>query len=491
MLEANLLFNSRININIGEPFDINKSINSRYNLIKKLPFIKQERKDNLILNTYRQDLTHKIAERVYNNLTINIEHLFAFYLYESKKERIDVHNLKKFIVRAILLLFVNPKNHLDDKLTTDAALVIFVPKKYKPFELIVDLGKQLSILIESKDDFIINQKELNKSADFYDAPIKSPFRVIYNEFLSMSKIIGSVRDLLHENFVENYQNFPQEIVNLDKEIFDKNYQKYYEKGVSTKYEYGLPFLLKSKKAKKKVCLLFSHGYLACPQEIAEIAQALNQNSDIAIYAVRLAGHGTHPKNIKDVGWKDWLQSYWNGVAATLNEYDHLFFGGFSTGGLLSLICASELNERISGVFAINPPISLNDIRSHLVPAVNVWNDMLSAFNLSNFKYEYIENEPIYPETNYDHNYFQGVEELGKLIKITKKRLNKITIPTMLINSTKDLIVNPNSSQYVYDNLCTENKKLHTIDTDEHIIVRGQHKDEVTALIDNFIKDIIA
>ena len=487
MLEANLLFNSSISINIGEPLDINKKIKEKSFLLNKIPFLNDKRKENLVLKMCRQKLTYEMAVKIYNNLTVNIEHLFAFYLYETNSKEITVYKLKRFIVRAILFLLKNSKNNLGNKLTSKEILTLFVPRKYLPFELIVELGKQQGILTEDGKKFLINLEALNKPIDFYNAPIKAPFKVIYNEFLSMTKIIYPLRNILQENAKEVDQSFAEEIIKLDEKAYYKDFQDYYD-DKSSKYEYGSPFFLKSKSV--KVGVVFSHGYLACPREIKDVAEPLNINNDIAVYGVRLAGHGTAPRNIKDITWKDWLQSYWNGVAATLNEYDYLFLGGFSTGGLLSLICASELGERVAGTFAINPPINLQDVRSQLVPVVNVWNDVLNKFKLNSLKYEYIENNPTYSDTNYTHNYLKGVGELSTLIKVAKKRLNKVTMPTLVINSSNDSIVNPVSSQYIYDKIQSEDKQLYTVDTQEHVIVRGKYQPEVTKTIVNFINKTI-
>ena len=83
-----------------------------------------------------------------------------------------------------------------------------------------------------------------------------------------------------------------------------------------------------------------HGYKSAPKEVEELAKFLN-GSGIKTYSVRLKGHGTAPIDIKNYSWFDWYESMQRGYCALSNICSQVAIVGFSTGGLFSLLSASQ------------------------------------------------------------------------------------------------------------------------------------------------------
>ena len=169
--------------------------------------------------------------------------------------------------------------------------------------------------------------------------------------------------------------------------------------------------------------------------------------------------------------------------------EKLFLCGFSTGGLLSLLKASNCRD-IDGLICINAALSLQDIRvRYVVPTINVLNNFLSLFHADMSSYE---SQPEHPEINYAKHYLTSIEELKKLIDITKERLLHVTTPALIIQADSDPIVNPKSAQMILDAVNSEHKTLFMVESDKPVVVLQEGiKEKIADKIVQFIKHIKA
>jgi esterase/lipase len=92
-----------------------------------------------------------------------------------------------------------------------------------------------------------------------------------------------------------------------------------------------------------------------------------------------------------------------------------------------------------------------------------------------------------PDINYSRNYLKGVNELAKLIEKTKAILGEINIPTLVIQSRNDPVVNPNSGNIIFDKIASDKKEIFTPDIARHTIITGEDKFLVFEKIADFIK----
>ena len=162
---------------------------------------------------------------------------------------------------------------------------------------------------------------------------------------------------------------------------------------------------------------------------------------------------------------------------------------YQKNGKLLLRAANCQSSKIASVVSINSAIKLQDIRARFVPAINVWNELLDKFKINKGKFEYIDDTPEYPKFNYHRNYLKGVEELGKLMEKCNKDLDKITKPTLIIQSKQDPIVNPKSGKIIFDKIRSVEKSLFEPDLKSHVIINGDFKDRIFVKIADFLQKI--
>jgi esterase/lipase len=307
-----------------------------------------------------------------------------------------------------------------------------------------------------------------------------------NEFsivTEANKIVNSISKLSEKNIKHN---IAWQIIGKNLKEYDNDYDRFYDKNLSKSRSKASPIFLDNKNS--NVGILLCHGYGSSPREVKYLAKYLH-NKGYKIYAPRLKGHATSPENIKYVTWQDWYDSVLSGFNILNNCCDKIIPIGFSTGALLSILLASKKikNPKITSLISISAALKLKDVKSILVPGVNIWNDILDKFKIEKGKLEYVINNSENPHINYKHNYLKGVEELGNLMSEVRKNLTKIKIPTLIIHSKDDPIVCHTSSEIIYDKISSEDKELFTINANKHVVITNENfRDDVFKKISNFL-----
>ena len=109
---------------------------------------------------------------------------------------------------------------------------------------------------------------------------------------------------------------------------------------------------------KTGCLLV-HGWTGAPQEVRWLGQHLAAQG-YTVHGVRLAGHGTTPRDMGRTHWRDWYASLLDGYYLLRQTCERVFALGLSMGAALSLLLAA--NEDLNGVVAMASPYRLSTLQ---------------------------------------------------------------------------------------------------------------------------------
>ena len=492
-VESQLLLNADIHITVGHSIDI-----YRYTqfLSKALGFIplSENKKIKFIISVLYKKLTQKYMWEIYRQVTINIDHLFAYYLFNSPTDVLNLDHLKYFLLKGSFYIRSHSQFNYH-KSISPALEKILTQESYYPFENILNFAIKSKVLLKpskeilgkeqngnKENELIINRELLSTNSDFHSIRLENTLKVIYNEIKPLKRLNRVLKKYHHFPLRHLKKNLSQNILNLDLNEQKKDYEKYYDADFSKPINVGRPFYLKKKRAKLGVVL--SHGYKSAPLEIAELARHLYKKN-ISVYGVRLKGHGTHPINIKDTTWQDWYSSYCRGLAAIRCDFSKVIVGGFSTGGTLALLAAACNPSLVDGVLSINSPLKLQDVKSKLSHAVNAWNELLGWASIEKGRWEYVDDTPEQPNINYSRNYLKGVSELEKLMRVCRDNLNHITAPTLIIQAENDPTVNPESADIIYKGVNAP-KQLVKLPLDNHVIVLGEGRERVFKIVEDFV-----
>jgi len=131
-------------------------------------------------------------------------------------------------------------------------------------------------------------------------------------------------------------------------------------------------------------------------------------------------------------------------------------------------------------------MKLQDLGSWFVPAIDAWNVIIKKINLAPIAKEFIENQPENPHINYHRNPIAGIHQLEKLMEQLESKLKTIKVPTLVVQSRKDPVVNPKGTFSLFEKLAAEPKEYYIFDVDRHGILIGKDINRIYLAIDNFI-----
>lgn len=495
-IEGNLLLGADININFGDPVDLGEYIKSARSLIYQIPIIKNETKANFILRYFKSRLTNDFMSKIYSDIQVNLDHLFSAALGYLEESEIEVNQLKRIIYLSGVMIQKCGKYRLNQSVFEENLMRLFLDEPHHEFDGVLELAKKQGIIEEIPGDKIrIKKALLAKQYDFHEIRLENSLSVIANEFA----LLDTASDIVRKNSKIPDDKLRQKVFHAiharDLEIFESDYQIYYDEKFSKEKSVGAPFFLDSiaraSSRVRRVGVVVCHGYKSAPKEVEALAHFLN-GFGFKVYGVRLKGHGTAPINMKDVNVEDWYLSMQRGYAALQNISAKIVIAGFSTGGLLSLISAARKKtnaKKLSGIVSINAALKLRDIKARMVPGINIWNEMLEKLHIEKGRFEYVDDVPENPHINYSRNYLKGVEQLENLMHLCEKNLSKVTVPTLVIQGDKDTVVNPISGKIIYEKISSKDKILSELDFSNHVIVNGERKEEVFQVIKEFFTQI--
>jgi len=460
-IESNLLLNSQIHIHFSSPIDVkNFLLKTKRELQKQNMYFD----DSVIIDKGRVSLTNLMMNEVYKNTLITFDHIFALcleyledltftirelkariYLIARELKTLDTYNLSK-VLGAHLYKLLNDEPH-------------------KLFDDIFSFSLEQNILqAVDRKSYKVNIDNFKNEHTFHTIRLKNTLRVLVNETIILHELHTTVKYQVQKSTYTVNKEIFYIIYNRDKKEFKYDYNKFYSVLDSKPQEVGKPFVLFDER--NTIGCVISHGYKSAPKEIESLAKHLFKHG-INIYAVRLKGHGTMPEDLRDTTYHQWYDSFDVGYSALSNVCEKLFVCGFSTGGLLALLKASNVKNNIDGIICISSALSLQDIRvKYIVPTINLLNNFLSLFNADIDTYE---SEPEHPEINYKMHYLTSVGELKDLIDLVNERLEYITEPTLIIQADKDPVVNPKSADIIYDTIASAHKEKYIVHSDKHVI----------------------
>ena len=229
--------------------------------------------------------------------------------------------------------------------------------------------------------------------------------------------------------------------------------------------------------------LLVHGFCAAPDELETLRVFLEERM-ISSFSVQVAGHGTTPEDLKQTTWKEWYSSVEDGLALVKSwNPKYLFVAGISMGGALSTLLTS-LNTGIDGLVLIAPALKITGVLPMLVPILKY------VMKDREVDVEKVQERYDVKRTKYAREPVSAYHELFKLQKHARKNMNKVTIPTIIIQGTADKTISPENGQWAYDGISSTDKQLFMIEGGEHVISCHFTRKDAYPHIEKFVSRII-
>lgn len=231
---------------------------------------------------------------------------------------------------------------------------------------------------------------------------------------------------------------------------------------------GEPFLLLPEPAGGRLGILLVHGFTASPAEMRPLADRL-AGLGYPCLAVRLKGHGTSPWDLLERRWEEWLTSVREGYEVLTGLAERVCVVGFSAGGALALCLASSSPPGLAGVVSVCTPLLWNNRSMSVVPMVHGANRLIRHF-ASGGVMPFHRAPAEHPQINYLRKPVEALYELQKLVGEMSENLARVQCPALVLQSTGDPAVDPESAGLIYQGLGSTWKTLVLVPSSRHGIL---------------------
>lgn len=428
-------------------------------------------------------LTKGYMEAIYGLTTVNHDHLFASLLRAIPFREFAEDDFRR---RVFLLIQKMGESGLFRHQSMESGqIALLTDDRYHKCREFLALALETGVLRRKGSLLVKDPAKFSSSFDLHRARLDNPIGVVANEVLPLVRLQRLVRVMawLPPQVVRYLAG--RHLLRQAEREFDADYNAFFRTGESKGREVGRPILIRGSKRELGVVLV--HGFLAAPRELKGLAEYLGRQG-LWVYVTRLKGHGTSPEDLARCSSSDWRESVDVGVAALELACNRVVVGGFSFGGGLALECAARLG-RVAGVFAVCPPMRLQDISSRFAPTVLAWNRLMDFLNYRTRKKEYVEIFPEHPEINYHRLPVAALVEMGAFMKELEPKLPAISAPVLIAQAQGDPVVDPAGSKLLYDRLGSGQKSYRLFERHNHGILQGEGADKVYAVIGEFIEKL--
>lgn len=232
------------------------------------------------------------------------------------------------------------------------------------------------------------------------------------------------------------------------------------------------------------CLLI-HGLTGTPKEMRWMGEFL-AGKGYTVLGIRLPGHATRLEDLRHVSWQDWLAVMEDSWAILQGECQKIFLIGFSLGGSLSLLLASQ--KPVAGIISLSNPYYLPQPKLHrwlkilqfILPNIPVF-----AIGQSNWIDKEAERTHFcYPRTP-THAVVEVIDLLGEM----RLALPQVKTPTLLIHSRNDRILPQHNLTNIYEQLGSENKQILWVENSSHNLPRDAERFRIFQAAHEFIQSV--
>ena len=487
MTEGTMLLSGvDLDIRFGEPIKIDeclscrsieRGIGSKHRLQFDDPLPHQR-----LMHKEALKIMQRYMAAIYSMTSVNHDHLFASLLRFSPHKKFEEHALRRKLflltgaVREVKNLYLH-QNLQDDQVH------LLTDDRYGRVSDFLSVAIEKGILKREGRYLIKDRSKFSSPYDFHRARIDNPVEVMANAVEPLTALQRIVR---RTAWLPDFWVRHKVAATLQRRAyreFDEDYRQFFVEGESKKKEVGSPFLIRGRFRRMGVVLV--HGYMAAPLEMKELAEYLARKG-LWVYVPRVKGHGTSPDDLAQTRYPAWVETVDCAYALMRSLCRRVVVGGFSNGAGLTLDLAARVSD-MAGVFAVSPPLRLQDFSTRLVPAVDVWNRLMKKVRLGDAQVEFVENHPENPHINYLRNPIVGVRELERFMGALEPKLGAIKVPALVIQGQGDPVVNPKGSVRVFQRLGSEDKTYVLFSFNRHGIVRGEGAERVHRAVWEFIE----
>ena len=229
-----------------------------------------------------------------------------------------------------------------------------------------------------------------------------------------------------------------------------------------------------------VGVLLIHGFTGSPPEMRLIGDYLHQRG-LTVSGPLLPGHGTTAEDMNRSRWTEWTGHVERALADLQARCERVFAGGLSMGSVLTLYLAAHHPE-LAGAIAYSPAVWPADRLLYLTPALKY----LIRQQPKSGDSDLVDPEADLQLWSYEDNPAFAAHEFLKLLRRVRRRLPRVTCPLLVIHSTGDTAIDPDSARRTCERVGSADKELVTLHHSGHCLTVDSEWEAVATKTYEFI-----
>ena len=225
-------------------------------------------------------------------------------------------------------------------------------------------------------------------------------------------------------------------------------------------------------------VLLLHGFTGNSADVRMLGRFL-QKKGYTSHAPIYRGHGVEPEQLLDTTPEQWYEDVVTGYEHLRSlGYDEIAVAGLSMGGALGIKLTTEYP--VKAMIPMCTPMFF-DNKTQLT----------SGFRLFAKQYKQLEKkdrETIETEvTSIMDQSGPLFTKINDYIKHVNGIVDLVYTPTMVVQATNDEMINPESADFIYNNVEAEEKQIKWYDESGHVITMGKEKEQLHEDIYTFLE----
>ncbi|GAK00675.1 carboxylesterase [Geomicrobium sp. JCM 19055] len=207
----------------------------------------------------------------------------------------------------------------------------------------------------------------------------------------------------------------------------------------------------------------------------KLSKRLHQEG-FTCYAPLYSGHGLPPEVFSKYTTQYWWEEVVNAYEVLEKKgYKTIFIIGISLGAIFALNLA--MIKKATKLIIMSTPKSrtINDLENRFIQYAKNYNQLTGVQNSDNDSYKNLMPNQFY-------------EDFTKLIDHTIAEVDKIKIPTFVLNGLKDDRLYVESASYIYTHLSSNRKQLKGYVNAGHLMTLSKDRHDIETDIITFINE---
>jgi carboxylesterase len=230
-------------------------------------------------------------------------------------------------------------------------------------------------------------------------------------------------------------------------------------------------------------VLVLHGFTGNPVSLRPLAQALAREG-FAVELPLLPGHGTHWKDLQRTTWHDWVGAASAALDRLRERTTARVAVGLSMGGTLALHLAETRGSELAGIALVNPSVYSGDPRLKALPFLKWVVPGLPG----------IGNDIARPggdERPYPRLPLRALASMIQLQRVVRQGLHRVTVPTLVLTSRDDHVVEPGNSRVVLEGIASRDSEQVWLERSYHVATLDHDAELVEQRIAGFVRRVAA